>query len=140
MPRNALYATTVIAALCFLTSMFGNQTVYLWLLNTSGMTGFIAWLGIAISHYRFRRGYVLQGNDINNLPYRSGFFPLGPIFAFVLCLIITLGQNYEAFLKDTIDWGAEWRRPTLHWYSAVPRHLVWLQSWRKAPALFATAK
>ncbi len=29
----------------------------------------------------------------------------GPIFAFILCLIITLGQNYEAFLKDTIDWG-----------------------------------
>ncbi|XPE50862.1 hypothetical protein ACNKHL_13295 [Shigella flexneri] len=28
--------------------------------NTSRMTGFIAWLGIAISHYRFRRGYVLQ--------------------------------------------------------------------------------
>ncbi|SUH36330.1 lysine-specific permease [Salmonella enterica subsp. enterica] len=42
---------------------------------------------------------------MNDLPYRSGFFPLGPIFAFVLCLIITLGQNYEAFLKDTIDWG-----------------------------------
>lgn len=95
----------MIAGLCFLTSMFGNQTVYLWLLNTSGMTGFIAWLGIAISHYRFRRGYVIQGYDVNDLPYRSGFFPLGPIFAFVLCLIITLGQNYEAFLKDTIDWG-----------------------------------
>ena len=70
------------------------------------MTGFIAWLGIAISHYRFRRGYVMQGHDINDLPYRSGFFPLGPIFAFILCLIITLGQNYEAFLADTIDWGA----------------------------------
>ena len=105
-PRNALYATTVIAGLCFLTSMFGNQTVYLWLLNTSGMTGFIAWLGIAISHYRFRRGFVKQGHDVNSLPYRSGFFPLGPIFAFILCLIITLGQNYEAFLADTIDWGA----------------------------------
>ena len=104
-PRNALYATTVIAALCFLTSMFGDQSVYLWLLNTSGMTGFIAWLGIAISHYRFRRGYVLQGNDIKDLPYRSGFFPLGPIFAFVLCMTITLGQNYEAFLADNIDWG-----------------------------------
>lgn len=104
-PRHALYATTVIAALCFLTSMFGNQTVYLWLLNTSGMTGFIAWLGIAISHYRFRSGYVIQGNDVNKLPYRSGFFQLGSIFAFVLCLIITLGQNYDAFLNDTIDWG-----------------------------------
>ena len=103
-PRNALYATCVVAGLCFLTSMFGNQSVYLWLLNTSGMTGFIARLGIAISHYRFRRGYMLQGRDLNDLPYRSGFFPLGPIFAFVLCLIITTGQNYRAFLQDKIDW------------------------------------
>ena len=103
-PRNALYATTIVAALCFLSSMFGNKTVYLWLLNTSGMTGFIAWLGIAISHYRFRRGYVSQGRDLKKLPYLSGFFPFGPVFAFVLCLIITLGQNYQAFLKDSIDW------------------------------------
>ncbi|CAO96326.1 amino acid permease [Erwinia tasmaniensis] len=103
-PRNALYATTVVAGLCFLTSMFGNQTVYLWLLNTSGMTGFIAWLGIAISHYRFRKGYMMQGHDLSELPYRSGFFPFGPIFAFVLCLMITLGQNYQAFLADRIDW------------------------------------
>ncbi|PIJ49437.1 lysine transporter [Erwinia sp. OLTSP20] len=103
-PRNALYATTVVAALCFLSSMFGNQTVYLWLLNASGMTGFIAWLGIAISHYRFRTGYLAQGHDIADLPYRSGVFPLGPVFAFILCLIITLGQNYQAFLADHIDW------------------------------------
>ena len=118
-PRNALYATTVVAGLCFLTSMFGNQTVYLWLLNTSGMTGFIAWLGIAISHYRFRRGYVLQGHDVKDLPYRSGFFPLGPIFAFVLCLIITLGQNYEAFLKDSIDWGG-----VMATYIGIPLFLI----------------
>ncbi|MEC5318535.1 amino acid permease [Brenneria populi subsp. brevivirga] len=103
-PRNALYATTVVAALCFLSSMYGNQTVYLWLLNTSGMTGFIAWLGIAISHYRFRRGYVKAGFDLRRLPYLSSFFPLGPLFAFVLCLVITLGQNYQAFLEDKIDW------------------------------------
>lgn len=103
-PRNALYVTTLVAALCFLSSKFSDQQVYLWLLNTSGMTGFIAWLGIAISHYRFRRGYVMQGNDLSLLPYRSGFFPLGPIFAFILCLLITLGQNYQAFLQDRIDW------------------------------------
>ncbi|WP_294902823.1 amino acid permease [Tatumella sp. UBA2305] len=103
-PRNALIATTVVAALCFLSSKFGNQTVYMWLLNTSGMTGFIAWLGIAVSHYRFRRGYIANGLDLSALPYRSGLFPLGPVFAFVLCLLITLGQNYQAFMADTIDW------------------------------------
>src|SRR5690606_41815984 len=68
------------------------------------MTGFIAWLGIAISHYRFRRGYVAQGGRLADLPYVSPFFPFGPIFAFALCLLITLGQNCEAFLQDRIDW------------------------------------
>lgn len=118
-PRYALIATTVVAALCFLSSMFGNQVVYLWLLNTSGMTGFIAWLGIAISHYRFRKGYMLQGYDLNKLPYRSGFFPIGPIFAFVLCLVITLGQNYQAFLADRIDWYG-----VIATYIGIPLFLV----------------
>ncbi|MDF7671371.1 amino acid permease [Orbaceae bacterium ESL0721] len=104
-PRTALIATTFIAMLCFLTSMFKDQQVYLWLLNLSGMTGFIAWLGIAISHYRFRRGFIAQGHDLNELPYRASCFPFGPIFAFILCMVITLGQNYEAFLNDTIDWN-----------------------------------
>lgn len=103
-PHNALYLTTAVAGLCFLSSMFGNKIVYLWLLNTSGMTGFIAWVGIAVSHYRFRKGYILQGLDIKALPYRSDLFPIGPIFAFCLCLVIILGQNYQTFLADQIDW------------------------------------
>ncbi|HRN63371.1 MAG: amino acid permease [Alicycliphilus sp.] len=103
-PVIALIATTVVAALCFLTNIFSPQAVYIWLLNLSGMTGFIAWLGIAISHYRFRKGYVAQGLQLSALPYRTTSFPFGPIFAFVLCMTITLGQNYQAFLQERIDW------------------------------------
>lgn len=103
-PRNALYATTIVAMLCFLTSLFPNDVVYTWLLSLSGMTGFIAWLGIAISHYRFRKGMMAQGLDLSILPYRASAFPFGPVFAFILCMIITLGQNYSAFMADTIDW------------------------------------
>ena len=130
MPRNALYATCVVAGLCFLTSMFGNQSVYLWLLNTSGMTGFIAWLGIAISHYRFRRGYMLQGRDLNDLPYRSGFFPLGPIFAFVLCLIITLARTTGLPARQD---RLVRRDRDLHRHSAVPADLVRLQAVARHP-------
>lgn len=103
-PVMALVATTVVAALCFLTNIFSPQAVYIWLLNLSGMCGFVAWLGIAISHYRFRKGCEAQGYNLDQLPYRAAAFPFGPIFAFVLCLVITLGQNYEAFTKDSIDW------------------------------------
>lgn len=97
-PRNALYATTAISALCFLTSLFEEQTVYLWLLNTTAMGGFICWIGIAVCHYRFRKGYVLQGKCLKDLPYRSPFYPVGPIIAGSLCFLIATGQNYQAII------------------------------------------
>ncbi|MDR7002792.1 amino acid permease [Neobacillus niacini] len=43
---------------------------------------------------------------MEDLPYRSKWFPFGPIFAFTLCLIVLLAQNYQAFMSDHIDWGS----------------------------------
>lgn len=103
-PVNALIVTALIGTVAFLASLFGDGAVYNWLLNASGMSGFIAWLGIAISHYRFRKAYVAQGKDLKDLPYRAKWFPFGPIFAFILCAIVILGQNYSAFTGDSIDW------------------------------------
>ncbi len=101
-PMNALYATTAIAALCFLTTFIGEQQVFNWLLNMSGMCGFIVWLGIAVSHYRFRKGYLTQGYQLEDLAYRAKFFPFAPWFAFVLCAIVVLGQNYQAVLQGDV--------------------------------------
>ncbi|MFD1557722.1 amino acid permease [Paraburkholderia silviterrae] len=121
-PRNALYATTAVGALCFFSSMYGDKTVYMWLLNTSGMTGFIAWLGIAASHYRFRKGFVAQGFSLEELPYRSKWFPIGPIFAFAVCLVVMLGQDYQAFMANKIDWPS-----VLATYIGIPLFVaMWL--------------
>lgn len=103
-PVWALLATAAVAGLCLLSFLFSPGKLYLWLLNTSGMLGFIAWLGIAISHYRFRRGYLFHGNDLAKLPYVSKYFPFGPLFAFGLCMVVMLGQNYQAFIGGQIDW------------------------------------
>ncbi|PEJ34253.1 gamma-aminobutyrate permease [Peribacillus butanolivorans] len=102
-PMNALILTAIIGGLAFLTSVFGDH-VFTWLLNASGLTGFIAWIGIAVSHYRFRRAYVAQGGDINELKYKAKWFPFGPILSFILCMVVIAGQNYEAFLSGSIDW------------------------------------
>ncbi|MBN6185365.1 amino acid permease [Aneurinibacillus sp. BA2021] len=104
-PVYALLATTAVGMMAFLASFFGDGAVYTWLLNASGMSGFIAWLGIAVSHYRFRRAYVVQGHDLRALPYRAKWFPFGPIFAFILCMLVILGQNYTAFMGESIDWN-----------------------------------
>ncbi|NNH01328.1 amino acid permease [Acinetobacter sp. ANC 5414] len=121
-PMNALYATTAIAALCFLTTFIGEQQVFNWLLNMSGMCGFIVWLGIAISHYRFRKGYLAQGYKLEDLAYTAKFFPFAPWFAFILCSIIILGQNYEALIGGKIDWLG-----LLSTYISIPLFLaIWL--------------
>lgn len=103
-PINSLLATLAVGSLAFMTSFFGDGVVSIWLLNASGLSGFLAWLGIAISHYRFRKAYVVQGFDVNDLPYRSKLFPIGPIFALIVCVIVILGQNYSAFIGGTINW------------------------------------
>ncbi|WP_269671004.1 amino acid permease [Paenibacillus sp. 481] len=121
-PVNALLLTSAVGMLAFLASFFGDGVVYIWLLNASGMCGFIAWLGIAISHYRFRRAFVKQGRDLKELPYRARWFPFGPLFAFALCMFVIIGQNFQAFIGDAIDW-----KGLIMTYIGLPLFLaVWL--------------
>lgn len=102
-PVNALLVTAAVGLVAFLASIYGDGAVYVWLLNASGLSGFIAWFGIAISHYRFRRAYVLQGRDLKDLPYRAKLFPFGPLFALAVCLLVILGQDYMAIVTGQFD-------------------------------------
>lgn len=103
-PVNSLIATTVIASLCFLTGLYAETTVYVWLIAASGLAGFIAWLGIALCHYRFRKAYHAQNRDIKDLKYIAKFFPVGPIIALVLCVIVILGQGISYIADGVVDW------------------------------------
>lgn len=102
-PMNALLATAAIGAVGFIAALLSPDGAYLWLVNVSGLAGFITWVGIAVAHYRFRRAYLKQGNSLKDLPYVAPFFPAGPIIAFLMCLVVIGGQNYEAFLSG--DWA-----------------------------------
>lgn len=118
-PIYALLTTILVGAAAFLSSLFGEGKVFLWLLNISGLTGFIAWLGIAISHYRFRKAYIAQGKDVDKLVYKAKWFPLGPILAAALCLFIIFGQNYKAFFSAHIDW-----QEVLVSYISIPAFII----------------
>ncbi|GEL03619.1 lysine-specific permease [Rummeliibacillus stabekisii] len=105
-PVVSMIFTCAIGALAFLASFFGDGTVYLWLMNAIGITGFIFWLGISVSHYRFRKGFLAQGHSLDELPYRAKWFPIGPIFAVACGIIVIIAQNFQAFLADKVDWGS----------------------------------
>lgn len=59
-------------------------------------------LGIAASHWRFRRAFVAQGKDIKELPFKARLYPFGPIFAFAVCLFVLVGQGYDSWMADPV--------------------------------------
>ncbi|WP_010581121.1 amino acid permease [Liquorilactobacillus vini] len=102
-PFPALLGTTAVGLFTFLMSIFGTH-IYTFLVSASGLTGFIAWLGIAISHYRFRLAMKKQGRPLSELRYRAKLFPFGPILSFVLCVLVIIGQDLKSF--ENLDWQA----------------------------------
>ncbi|EPZ41214.1 amino acid permease [Alicyclobacillus acidoterrestris] len=103
-PVYALFVTLALGLVSFSSSLFGNGIVYTWMVNASGLSGFIAWLGISICHYRFRQAYLAQGRDLSDLKYKAKWYPFGTILAFVLCLVVVVGQDYSGFTGGHIDW------------------------------------
>ncbi|KAF9910750.1 hypothetical protein BX616_010786 [Lobosporangium transversale] len=98
-PVYCVLATALVGCLAFIVSLrqIGQGEAYNWLLALASTTGFIAWLGIAFCHIRFRMAYKAQGRSLQDLPFVSRLYPFGPIYTIVICLIILFGQGYTAF-------------------------------------------
>ncbi|TDL98554.1 amino acid permease [Macrococcus brunensis] len=101
-PIPSLLATFVVVVIIFLVERVASGA-YEYIVAASGLTGFIAWLGIAISHYRFRRAFYRQNKDLSVLKYKAMWFPFGPIFAFMLCLFVIIGQDTDLILRGEFE-------------------------------------
>lgn len=102
-PINSVILSIIAGGAALLSSVFGDDLVYTWLLNLSALSGFFNWIAIAISHYRFRRSFLAQNKDLKELPYRAKLFPFGPILAFGLSILIIIGQDYDDFVNGTLN-------------------------------------
>ncbi|KAJ1939848.1 hypothetical protein FBU59_003988 [Linderina macrospora] len=123
-PIWALVFTTFWSCVLFGISFIGNQDVYIFLVTISGVTGFVFWLGLALTHWRFRKAYVHQGFDIKDLPYRAALFPFGPMYACFLLTIIIVGQGYSTF---TPKFDAQGFFST---YIALPLFVIMWLGWK----------
>ena len=103
-PVYAVVATASVAGLSFLGSLIGDGKIYSIFYSASGISGFITWFGIALCHYRFRKAYIVQGRNLDDLKYKSKFYPFGPLFAMVLSIIVIFGANLWVFQEDTFSW------------------------------------
>jgi lysine-specific permease len=91
-PVVAVCATGIIGALAMLSPFFGLDAIYTLFYSASSVTGFIIWLGISVTHWRFRRAWKAQGRSLDDLKFKARFYPVGPILAAIVFLIIIFGN------------------------------------------------
>jgi lysine-specific permease len=103
-PVLALLATGSVSALAFFSSLVGDKKIYQLLYNASSLTGFLIWLGIAICHLRFRKAWVAQGRSLNDLKFKSKFYPYGPWLALILFVVVLFGANISVFQTPVFSW------------------------------------
>jgi len=103
-PVAALLATGLISALAFFSTRVGDQKIYQLFYNASSLSGFLIWLGIAICHLRFRKAWVAQGRSLDELRFKSKFFPYGPWLAIVLFVTVLFGANIGVFQTPVFSW------------------------------------
>ncbi|RUS27956.1 amino acid permease/ SLC12A domain-containing protein [Jimgerdemannia flammicorona] len=96
-PILSLCFSCVIACVCLVAALVGDGQAFSWLMDITGVAGFISWMGIGASHFRFRKAYVAQGRRLEDLPYRAVWYPFSPLFAVGLCVLIILVQGYVNF-------------------------------------------
>lgn len=119
-PIYGIALATLVSLLCFLTGVYAENTVYMWLIILSSISGFIGWFGISLSHYRFRKAYIAQGFETNKLPYRAKLFPFGVILSIISIAIVIIGQGYMYLIDGNIG-------SMLSCYSAIVIFIIlWL--------------
>jgi amino acid permease len=89
-PMNALIVTMAVAGISLLCSVYAATTVYLWLIAICGLAGVLGWMGICASQYFFRKRYTEHGGKVEDLAYKTPFFPLVPALGFFLNLAVAV--------------------------------------------------
>lgn len=91
-PIVALIASALVGSLVFISSFIGNGILFAYLVQISSLSGFIAWFGIALSHYQFRKKYIAEHGSLAGLPYKAKFYPYAQIFSMIALVFVIVAQ------------------------------------------------
>jgi len=91
-PLIALIATVIVGSLVFLSSVVGNGVFFKYVVQISSLAGFVAWFGIALSHYKFRKNYLPQHGGTGILKYKAKFYPYAQIISMIMIAFIIVAQ------------------------------------------------
>jgi len=91
-PTISLFATAAISSLTFLSSFVGSGTFFKYIVQVSALAGFLAWFGIALSHYKFRKKHLSSLGGESILKYKAKFYPYAQIISMIAIGFIIVAQ------------------------------------------------
>ena len=87
-PVRSVLLTAAIAASAFVASLIGDGVAYTAAYYLCGIAGVYNWITISVSQYRFRKGWKAQGHSLDELEYKSPFYPFGSWFCIIVCIAV----------------------------------------------------
>ncbi|KAI1074407.1 amino acid permease/ SLC12A domain-containing protein [Whalleya microplaca] len=100
-PYFAVAVTSAIGLLAFLNLSAIGGNVFSWLLNITGIAGFITWSCINVCHLRFMKALKARGFSRDDLPYKAPFQPYLAWYGLFFSTLILLTNGFTVF----IDWS-----------------------------------
>ncbi len=91
-PVIAVSATWIAALVAFSIAVFCGDNVFNFLTQITAIAGFIAWFGVSLSHYCFRKIYLQKHDNLDGLKYKAKFFPYAQIFSMIMVVAIVALQ------------------------------------------------
>nr|WP_263323599.1 amino acid permease [Neobacillus sp. Marseille-Q6967] len=104
-PFNALLLTMGISLLSLLSGFFAAETVFVWLLSVAGLGAQVGWISITASQIAFRRKFIRDGGKVEDLKFKTPFFPILPIIALVLNVIVLASLAFDSEQRLAIYLG-----------------------------------
>ena len=97
-PYVAVAVTALFGLLGFLNESSSGGTVFSWLLNITGVAGFISWTCINIAHIFFMRALKARGQSRDTLPFKALLQPWFSYYGTFFNVLIILTQGWESFV------------------------------------------
>ncbi|MFN2746599.1 MULTISPECIES: amino acid permease [Bacillus] len=105
-PMNALLITLGFAGLSLISSVVAAETLYIWLLSLAGLSAQVGWITITISQLLFRRQYIKEGGRVEDLKFKTPFYPFLPLAGFILNSAVLVSLAFDSEQRMALYCGA----------------------------------
>ncbi|KAK9444305.1 general amino acid permease AGP3 [Metarhizium brunneum] len=93
-PVWAIVLTNAVGSISMMNVSTGASKAYGYIVNLSGVSTFLVWGSISFIHIRFRRAWTAQNRSLDEIPFRSMFYPFVAYFGLVANVFLALVQGW----------------------------------------------